>query len=321
MPLHENKLVKLLPPPVITPEKKYFVVRFTSEIFDNYQDYLSRIEFYQRRVFTCARTKKSKLTYEEALMSEIEHKRQADELEQEIQQHPPPPHSTDFGFETASYYCVTKIIPLWKFLNGFRSILHLAPFSLDDFFNALEYKKQNHLMINVAFSLLQVVAGGKRKTLTLQNWPSFLKEFLVSHKPDFQYFDIVPKLNKKGGFFSLNVEEKITILDYIFESSLQTEEIREEFEEHTNKFRNLLKEKRAIELSINKIKKGKTSQKKVATPENEGEEKKEEEEEEPEDIETLKKKLEKFVCFSRSFKDALSCFVSSLKFLLYYHYN
>lgn len=79
MPLFEDKPVKLVAPPKITPEGKYFVIRFTYEIFENYQDYLSRLEFYQQKVFACARTKKKNLSFEEALVSEIEDKKKVDE--------------------------------------------------------------------------------------------------------------------------------------------------------------------------------------------------------------------------------------------------
>lgn len=79
MPLFEDKPVKLVPPPKITPDGKYFVIRFTYEVFENYRDYLARLEFYQQKVFTCARTRKKNLSFEEALISEIEDKKKVDE--------------------------------------------------------------------------------------------------------------------------------------------------------------------------------------------------------------------------------------------------
>ncbi|PIA47207.1 hypothetical protein AQUCO_01400117v1, partial [Aquilegia coerulea] len=45
-------------------------VRFTKEIFKDYQEYLNRVNLYRQRLWTCKITGKSNLTYEEALVSE-----------------------------------------------------------------------------------------------------------------------------------------------------------------------------------------------------------------------------------------------------------
>ena len=42
------------------------------------------------------------------------------------------------------------------------------------------------------------------------------------------------------------------IFDHIFECLIQTDEIRQEIEDHSNKAKNLLKEKRALEANISK---------------------------------------------------------------------
>jgi len=58
------------PPKDLKPNEEVFQVRFTKEIFRDYQDYLSCMNLYRRRVWTCKVSGKSNLTYEEAVVSE-----------------------------------------------------------------------------------------------------------------------------------------------------------------------------------------------------------------------------------------------------------
>ena len=52
------------------PDAPVFQIRFTGEVFDDYADYIDRLSRYRKRVWTCTRTGKTGLTYEEALVSE-----------------------------------------------------------------------------------------------------------------------------------------------------------------------------------------------------------------------------------------------------------
>ncbi|XP_010245411.1 PREDICTED: DDT domain-containing protein DDB_G0282237 [Nelumbo nucifera] len=71
MPLFKRKAFPLVEPPRdLEPHEIIFQVRFTKEIFRDYQEYLKRINLYRRRVWTCKVTGKQNLTYEEALVSE-----------------------------------------------------------------------------------------------------------------------------------------------------------------------------------------------------------------------------------------------------------
>ncbi|KAJ8442237.1 hypothetical protein Cgig2_005177 [Carnegiea gigantea] len=71
MPLLKRKPFSLLEPPKdLQPRELVFQVRFTKEIFKDYQEYLKRISLYRQRLWTCKVTGKSNLTYEEALISE-----------------------------------------------------------------------------------------------------------------------------------------------------------------------------------------------------------------------------------------------------------
>ncbi|XXG60485.1 hypothetical protein AAC387_Pa04g2384 [Persea americana] len=71
MPLFKRKPFPLAEAPQdLSPDEHVFQVRFTKEIFREYQDYLNRINLYRQRVWTCKVTGKVNLTYEEALVSE-----------------------------------------------------------------------------------------------------------------------------------------------------------------------------------------------------------------------------------------------------------
>ncbi|KAF0932163.1 hypothetical protein E2562_008694 [Oryza meyeriana var. granulata] len=71
MPLFKRKPFSLLEPPKdIDPKEKVFQIRFTREIFRDYQDYINRLNLYRQRVWTCKISGKSNLTFEEALVSE-----------------------------------------------------------------------------------------------------------------------------------------------------------------------------------------------------------------------------------------------------------
>ncbi|CAH8281915.1 unnamed protein product [Eruca vesicaria subsp. sativa] len=71
MPLLKKKPHKLLEPPKnLQPHELVYQVRFTKEIFRDYQMYLKRMNLYRQRVWTCKSTGKTSLTYEEALESE-----------------------------------------------------------------------------------------------------------------------------------------------------------------------------------------------------------------------------------------------------------
>ncbi|XP_038900334.1 DDT domain-containing protein DDB_G0282237 isoform X2 [Benincasa hispida] len=71
MPLLKRKPFPLADSPKdLEDHELVYQVRFTKEIFRNYNEYLSRINLYRRRVWMCKFTGKSNLTYEEALVSE-----------------------------------------------------------------------------------------------------------------------------------------------------------------------------------------------------------------------------------------------------------
>ncbi|KAI4364347.1 hypothetical protein MLD38_020453 [Melastoma candidum] len=71
MPLYEGKTLPPVDPPRdLDPDRPVFRIRFTEEVFRDYQEYLRRLELYRRRRWTCGVTGRLNLTYEEALFSE-----------------------------------------------------------------------------------------------------------------------------------------------------------------------------------------------------------------------------------------------------------
>eukprot|EP01102_Stenamoeba_stenopodia_P003950 TRINITY_DN1408_c0_g1_i12.p1 TRINITY_DN1408_c0_g1~~TRINITY_DN1408_c0_g1_i12.p1 ORF type:complete len:708 (-),score=259.09 TRINITY_DN1408_c0_g1_i12:138-2261(-) len=71
MPLLRSKQWKLANPPKhLKDSDLVYVVRFTKEMFNTYEEYIERFEQYRQRQWTCAATGRKNLTYEEALLSE-----------------------------------------------------------------------------------------------------------------------------------------------------------------------------------------------------------------------------------------------------------
>lgn len=88
MPLLNKKPFSLLEPPKdLNPEEKVFQIRFTKEIFLDYQQYVKRLNLYRQRVWTCKVSGKSNLTFEEALVSEHQAMEKAQNLPTELMGH------------------------------------------------------------------------------------------------------------------------------------------------------------------------------------------------------------------------------------------
>ncbi|XWS41143.1 hypothetical protein CRYUN_Cryun17cG0054800 [Craigia yunnanensis] len=85
MPLFKRKPFGLAEPPEdLEPCELVYQVRFTKEIFRDYQEYLNRINLYRQRVWMCKSTGKSNSTYEEALVSEKHATQKVQQLPNEL---------------------------------------------------------------------------------------------------------------------------------------------------------------------------------------------------------------------------------------------
>ncbi|KAJ3082897.1 hypothetical protein HK102_001398 [Quaeritorhiza haematococci] len=73
MPLLKKKPIDRVPVPDssdVTPKQEVYQIRFTGEIFTDYEQYFARYNLYRHPIWTCEATGRTSLTYEEALMSE-----------------------------------------------------------------------------------------------------------------------------------------------------------------------------------------------------------------------------------------------------------
>ncbi|KAJ6857987.1 DDT domain-containing protein [Populus alba x Populus x berolinensis] len=85
MPLLKKKAFPMLEPPKdLDPNELVYQVRFTKEIFRDYQIYLNRINLYRQRIWTCKVSGKVNLTYEEALVSEKHATKKVPEIPEEL---------------------------------------------------------------------------------------------------------------------------------------------------------------------------------------------------------------------------------------------
>eukprot|EP00258_Populus_trichocarpa_P039670 XP_024455689.1 DDT domain-containing protein DDB_G0282237 isoform X3 [Populus trichocarpa] len=85
MPLLKKKPFTLLEPPKdLEPNELVYQVRFTKEIFRDYEVYLNRINLYRQRFWTCKVSGKGNLTYEEALVSEKHAAEKVPEIPKEL---------------------------------------------------------------------------------------------------------------------------------------------------------------------------------------------------------------------------------------------
>ncbi|KAJ7001072.1 hypothetical protein NC653_011491 [Populus alba x Populus x berolinensis] len=85
MPLLKKKPFTLLEPPKdLEPNELVYQVRFTKEMFRDYEVYLNRINLYRQRFWTCKVSGKGNLTYEEALVSEKHAAEKVPEIPKEL---------------------------------------------------------------------------------------------------------------------------------------------------------------------------------------------------------------------------------------------
>ncbi|KAI8319729.1 hypothetical protein GQ54DRAFT_278952 [Martensiomyces pterosporus] len=73
MPLLNGQVVEPAPAPVSDVDNtraQAWQIRFTGEVFDDYDRYLDRLAFYRKPIWSCKESGQSELTYEQALLSE-----------------------------------------------------------------------------------------------------------------------------------------------------------------------------------------------------------------------------------------------------------
>ncbi|XP_052153801.1 uncharacterized protein LOC127771894 isoform X2 [Oryza glaberrima] len=145
MPLLKRRPFFLLDPPKdLNPEDKVFQVRYTKEIFRDYQEYLNRVNLYRERVWTCKVSGKSNLTYEEALVSEHHAAEKAQQLPREL-------------IAPVLHMIQYSTLSLTDLVNKIYSILQ------EDFFEGLELNGRKDGSVSACKILKVIIGSGNTK--------------------------------------------------------------------------------------------------------------------------------------------------------------
>ncbi|KAJ6697091.1 hypothetical protein OIU85_003452 [Salix viminalis] len=143
--------------------------------------------------------------------------------------------STDFKVPMD---CVGDLLMVWDFCSSYSKLLHLLPFSLEDFENAICHKGSNvTLIVETHSSLLRLLKHDKdeyfsavqKRTrplkITLTNWTEFLCDFIeIINVGDFSTNITTVK---RGHYGLLDAQVKLGILRELVNQVLGTDIVRE----------------------------------------------------------------------------------------------
>ncbi|KAI9114367.1 hypothetical protein K1719_014595 [Acacia pycnantha] len=150
-----------------------------------------------------------------------------------------PSPSRDFNVPV---HCVGDLLMVWDFCTSFGRLLHLSPYSLEDFENSLCHKESNVvLLVESHAALLRVLmkddgeyasAVQKRKRkfkITMINWQEYLCDFLeMINVPGLRQFEATIK---RGHYGLIDINAKIEILCELVNQVLGTSIFREKLDE------------------------------------------------------------------------------------------
>ncbi|XP_021900449.1 DDT domain-containing protein DDB_G0282237 isoform X2 [Carica papaya] len=146
--------------------------------------------------------------------------------------------------------CVGDLLMVWDFCSSFSRLLHLWPFSLEDFDNAICHKDSNLvLIVELHASLfgalmrdnseyfLNVQRRTRKLKITLISWAEYLCDFLeVINIPELcSHIALI----KRGHYGLLNPNVKLGILRELVNQVLQTDLFREKLGDHIEQRRAL----------------------------------------------------------------------------------
>lgn len=139
--------------------------------------------------------------------------------------------------------CVGDLLMTWDFFSSFSRLLHLWPFSLDDFENALCHKDSNLILIvesHMAILRLLIKDNGdytlaiekkKRKPkITLVTWTEYLCDFLEMVN-DAELSNHITTI-RRGHYGLLDIHAKLGILQALVAQALNTDLIRKKLDEY-----------------------------------------------------------------------------------------
>ncbi|KAL7231074.1 hypothetical protein ACSBR2_009363 [Camellia fascicularis] len=139
--------------------------------------------------------------------------------------------------------CVGDLLMVWDFCSSFSSLLHLWPFSLEDFENALCHKDSNLVLIVETHSavLRMLIKDNRNYTTTIQKkkrkpkitlvtWTEYLCDFL--EMVDVAELSTYVSTVKRGHYGLLDVNAKLGILRELVAQALTTDFVREKLDEY-----------------------------------------------------------------------------------------
>lgn len=163
------------------------------------------------------------------------------ESDKQLAERPPPCREFNVPME-----CVGDHLMVWDFCTSFGRLLHLSPFSLEDFERAVCHKGSNIVLISECHSALlrfllkdnseYFIAVQKKRPklkITLITWTEYLSDFL-------ELIGIVELSNhvatiKRGHYGLLDIQAKLAILCELVSRVLETEYFKEKLDEDIEK--------------------------------------------------------------------------------------
>ncbi|TKY60491.1 vacuolar cation/proton exchanger 5 [Spatholobus suberectus] len=150
-----------------------------------------------------------------------------------------PSPSKDFNIPLC---CVGDLLMVWDFLTSFGKLLHLCPYSLEDFENAICHKDSNVVLLveshAALFRLLikdddeysSAVKNRKLKSkITMINWTEYLCYFLeMLNIPELRNYEATIK---RGHYGLVDASAKLEILSELVNRALETAVFREKLDE------------------------------------------------------------------------------------------
>ncbi|KAG9448070.1 hypothetical protein H6P81_014198 [Aristolochia fimbriata] len=158
---------------------------------------------------------------------------------------------TDF---VAPMTSVGDLLMVWDFCSSFGRLIHLSPFSLEDFENATVYEGDSKLIVEIHSALLtllikdqgeyyDLIEQKKRKdVISSKNWTDYLFDFLELEEEANVIGDLVNI--KHCQYFTLGVHVKLNILGRLVHWALLTDAVRDKLDQCIEQQQALLAAKR-----------------------------------------------------------------------------
>ncbi|KAL5989912.1 hypothetical protein ACLOJK_010807 [Asimina triloba] len=153
---------------------------------------------------------------------------------------------------------VGDILMVWNFCSSFSKILHLTPFSIEDFENGIVYEGPSNLIVEILITILHLLINyhdnyhsviqekKRREMITSTKWPEYLCDFIeLGGGPNSA--DQLAKI-KQGNYFLLSIHDKLEILGELVHCALSTEVIRWQLDKYIDELQALAAAKREDDL-------------------------------------------------------------------------